>query len=191
LLFALLAALASGSALADSAPEPLLVAPGFTTPAVVVPRDALSPRVASERAWTRVDGDITLRLIEVRLHGPCTLAQYVARWRGSHACTAKPVKTMATLASILAPSSTLAGACEGGERYIMQVVKLAHGFVELHADSPIGGGGAVALEAALRGLLLTAHAPTKPLAQPPDAKAEGAPVAGAVKPDERAKPTSE
>jgi hypothetical protein len=123
----------------------------------VTASDALSPAVASRRSWTRKEGGITLRLIEVQLRKPCTLAQYLARWRRDHACTAKPVKGAPTLASIPGPSSTVAGTCEGGERYIMHVVKLQDRFVELHADSSIMGPGPELLQRALRDLLATAR----------------------------------
>jgi hypothetical protein len=144
------------------APTPLLEAEGFTAPAVETPSDALSPAVASERSWTREEHGITLRLIEVRLRKPRSLERYLARWRDGHACTAKPVKRMGTLALVQAPHRTVSGTCEGGDRYIMHVVKLADGFVELHADSPVpGGAGEGALEQALRGLLQTTRAPRR------------------------------
>ena len=135
-LAVLASALLARTAVAEPAPELWLEVTGVTVPAVRTPNEDLSANVLSESWWNWEKDGIHLRLVQVQMRKPYTLARYVRQWRRDHPCCAThAVKGLALSASIVGPQRTIGGSCEAGDSFAIHFVKVAEGFIELHADS--------------------------------------------------------
>jgi hypothetical protein len=156
--------LVGGIGLAQPVPQLWLEIAGITVPATLTPNDSLSLNVRSESWWNWEEDGINLRVAQVQMRKPYTMARYLRQWRRDHACCAtKEVKGFAVSASIVGPQRTLVGSCEAGDSFAIHFVKLDSGFVELHADVELHVDGnnpdEAALKKALQGLLARVRAP--------------------------------
>jgi len=128
--------LVGGIAVAEPAPEPWLEVAGLEAPATRTPESDLSQNVLSESWWNWEKDGIHLRLVQVQMRKPYTMARYVRQWRRNHACCmTQAVKGFALAESIAGPQRTIAGTCEGGDSFTIHFAKVAEGFIELHVDS--------------------------------------------------------
>lgn len=155
--------LAGGIGRAEPLPQLKIEITGLAVPAEITPSADLPSDVLAECSWHWESGGIWLRVVQVRMRRPYTMAKYLRRWRADHGCAAKEVKDEILSSSIVAPQRTVVGSCEGGDFYAIHFVKLDDGFVELHADS--SSPDEVTLRKALRGLMERVRAPGGPPAR--------------------------
>jgi hypothetical protein len=134
-LAVLASALVGGTAVAEPAPELWVEVTGLLVPATRTPKTDLSANVLSESWWNWEKDGIHLRLVQVQMRKPYSMTRYLRQWRRGHACCATRAVKGFALSSVVGPQRTISGSCEAGDSFAIHFVKVAEGFIELHADS--------------------------------------------------------
>jgi hypothetical protein len=98
----------------------------------------VSPPFVSERAWSRKADGWTEWILEMRTRKRLSLRRYLEIWRGSHACTLRPVRGNPPLAWSGDQQGTWSGSCEGSRLFVMHVARLGNSFFEFHVGQLVG-----------------------------------------------------